>query len=62
MFCKVNLANTTSDTETMLARATIVVLVFVYLNPCIFVYLNPCIFVYLNPCIFEYLSLVFVAV
>ena len=38
----------------MLARATIVVQVFVYLNPCIFVYLNQCIFVYL--------SLVFVAV
>ena len=46
----------------MLARATIVVLVFVYLNPCMFVYLNPYIFVYLNPCIFVYLSLVFVGV
>ena len=69
IFCKVNLANTTSDTETMLARATIVVQVFACLNPCIFVYLNPytfvylnpCIFVYLNQCIFVYLSLVFVA-
>ena len=54
IFCKVNLANTTSDTETMLARATIVVQLFVYLNPCIFVYLNTynCVFESMYICVF----------